>query len=441
MAYSVKFVLDTWLKQSTADSSQLSDDQLQYIDAGTELPIIGVQPVDNNHIKITFGQDAQGNQIFFKGKNTWYAYGPGVQLLRDGELVTADNPDSQPDTDAPVYVIKAVLDTWLKQSTIQGSQLPDDQRQFLDAGTVLPISSYAILDDHLKITLGKDDEGKQVFFKGLTTWYVYRSDVQILRDGKVIITGTEPDVSPTPLYVLKAVLDTWLKRSTAQGSTLPDSQRQLLNAGTVLPISSYALIEPDHLQIALGKDSDGNQIFFKGLTTWYVYRSDVQILRDGKVIIFGSDSDTDADTTPEGRHINSRGLQLLKSFEGLSLTAYRDVVGVWTIGYGTTAGVKPGMKITQKQAEALLRRDLQRFERAVSNLVKVPLTDNQFAALVSFTYNVGERALATSSLLRVLNQRNYRGAADQFLRWNRAGGRAIAGLTRRRQAERSLFLS
>ncbi|WP_370584688.1 lysozyme [Oculatella sp. LEGE 06141] len=142
----------------------------------------------------------------------------------------------------------------------------------------------------------------------------------------------------------------------------------------------------------------------------------------------------------ERRQINTQGLELLKSFEGLRLTAYRDAVGVWTIGYGTTTGVRPGMRITQSQAEALLRQDLLRFETAVNNLVKVPLTDNQFSALVSFTYNVGERALGTSTLLRLLNQGNYRGAANEFLRWNKAGGRVLAGLTRRRNAERTLFL-
>ncbi|MBF2003654.1 MAG: lysozyme [Synechococcales cyanobacterium C42_A2020_086] len=144
---------------------------------------------------------------------------------------------------------------------------------------------------------------------------------------------------------------------------------------------------------------------------------------------------------PTGRRqINAKGLQLLKSFEGLELRAYQDAVGVWTIGYGTTSGVRPGMVITEAQAEELLKRDLARFERAVSDLVEVPLTDDQFSALVSFAYNVGEGALASSTLLRLLNQRNYQGAADQLLRWDKAGGRPLAGLTRRRRAERALFL-
>nr|WP_228035566.1 lysozyme [Oculatella sp. LEGE 06141] len=430
MAYSLKFVLDTLLKQTTAQSSQLDDTQLQSIEAGTELPIVAIQPVDANHLKVTLGQDDQGNQLSFKGRNTWYIYNPDVQIWRDGQPIMSLATVSQTGTSAPVYVIKAIADTWLKQSTASASTLTETQRQLIKSGTVLTISSYSpVPNNHLRVSLGKNAQGQQLFFQGRNTWYAYRPDVQILRDGKVILAGSDPDLN-APVYVLKAIASTWLKQNTGQASALSNSQRQLLNANTVLPISSYALATNNHLRVALGKDQQGKQVFFNGLTTWYVYRPDVQILRDGKVLVIGS----------ERRQINTQGLELLKSFEGLRLTAYRDAVGVWTIGYGTTTGVRPGMRITQSQAEALLRQDLLRFETAVNNLVKVPLTDNQFSALVSFTYNVGERALGTSTLLRLLNQGNYRGAANEFLRWNKAGGRVLAGLTRRRNAERTLFL-
>jgi GH24 family phage-related lysozyme (muramidase) len=134
------------------------------------------------------------------------------------------------------------------------------------------------------------------------------------------------------------------------------------------------------------------------------------------------------------------GVDLIKSFEGLRLTAYRDPVGVLTIGYGTTTGVSSGMKITQAQAEAYLKKDLAKFEQAVQDNVKVSLNSDQFSALVSFTYNVGEGALASSTLLRVLNQGDYQGAADQLLRWNKGDNGELAGLTRRRKAERAMFL-
>ncbi|MGC1307903.1 MAG: lysozyme [Phormidesmis sp.] len=141
------------------------------------------------------------------------------------------------------------------------------------------------------------------------------------------------------------------------------------------------------------------------------------------------------------KRTNTNGLLLIKSFEGLRLKAYRDAVGIWTIGYGTTRGVKPGMQISEAQAEQFLQQDLARFEQAISDVINVPVNDNQFSALSSFTYNVGPGAFRSSTLLRLLNEgHDLRSTADQLLRWDKAGGKPLAGLTRRRKAERSLFL-
>ncbi|KJW76424.1 muraminidase [Enterobacter asburiae] len=144
--------------------------------------------------------------------------------------------------------------------------------------------------------------------------------------------------------------------------------------------------------------------------------------------------------------ISDKGIALIKQFEGCKLTAYQDSVGVWTIGYGWTKPVdgKPiraGMTIKQETAERLLKTGLVSYENDVSRLVKVDLTQGQFDALVSFTYNLGARSLSTSTLLRKLNAGDYAGASDEFLRWNKAGGKVLNGLTRRREAERALFLS
>ena len=138
-------------------------------------------------------------------------------------------------------------------------------------------------------------------------------------------------------------------------------------------------------------------------------------------------------------HTSQKGLDLIKSSEGLRLSAYKCPADVWTIGYGTTAGVKPGQTITKERAEELLRDDARRFEGYVDRLVKVPLTQGQFDALVSFTYNLGPGALEKSTLLRLLNAGDYAGAASQFGRWINAGGKPLAGLVRRRAAERALF--
>lgn len=143
---------------------------------------------------------------------------------------------------------------------------------------------------------------------------------------------------------------------------------------------------------------------------------------------------------------SEKGIALIKQFEGCKLTAYQDSVGIWTIGYGWTQPVdgKPiraGMTIKQETAERLLKTGLVSYESDVSRLVKVGVTQEQFDALVSFTYNLGARSLSTSTLLRKLNAGDYAGAADEFLRWNKAGGKVLNGLTRRREAERALFLS
>ena len=139
------------------------------------------------------------------------------------------------------------------------------------------------------------------------------------------------------------------------------------------------------------------------------------------------------------RKISQRGIDLIKQFEGLRLEAYLCPAGVWTIGYGSTRDVKKGDKITAAEAGEMMAADLLPFERDVSRLVKVPLDQCQFDALVCFAYNVGGGALASSTLLKLLNAGDYAGAAGQFARWNKANGKQLAGLTRRREAERALF--
>jgi len=151
--------------------------------------------------------------------------------------------------------------------------------------------------------------------------------------------------------------------------------------------------------------------------------------------------------------LSNQGIQLIKSFEGLRLSAYRDVAGIWTIGYGSTRyhdgkPVKPGDKLAdESQADALFGNTLGQYEDAVNQYVKAPLTQSQFDALVSFTYNEGTGALKESTLLKKLNEKDYHGAADQFLVWNKitspqTGEKEVCtDLSVRRRQERQLFLS
>jgi len=142
------------------------------------------------------------------------------------------------------------------------------------------------------------------------------------------------------------------------------------------------------------------------------------------------------------RQTNQAGVQLIKSFEGCRLTAYKDAIGVLTIAFGHTGpDVTPGKTITQAEADQLLAQDLAKFEKGVEALVKSNINDNQFAALVSFSYNCGLMNLQKSTLLRLTNAGDFAGASKEFLKWTKAGGKELAGLVRRRQAEQVLFLT
>lgn len=145
------------------------------------------------------------------------------------------------------------------------------------------------------------------------------------------------------------------------------------------------------------------------------------------------------------KSVSQEGLDLIKHFEGLYLTAYKDPVGIWTIGYGHTGikhndgTVKSGRKITLQEANDLLTFDLNtKYLPAVLRLVKVNINQAQLDSLVSFNFNTG--SLGSSTLLKKLNQSDYNGAAEEFLKWVNAGGNKLAGLVRRRNAEREMFI-
>lgn len=132
--------------------------------------------------------------------------------------------------------------------------------------------------------------------------------------------------------------------------------------------------------------------------------------------------------------ISQRGIDLIKEFEGCRLTAYKDAVGIWTIAYGHTKNVKQGMKITQEQAEELLKEDLAEYEAKVEKYNKYNWNQNQFDALVSFAYNIGSIDQLTSNGRRAIKT-----ISEKILEYNKAGGKVLEGLTRRRKAEKALF--
>lgn len=324
-------------------------------------------------------------------------------------------------------VLKITKPTYLKRRVAPANALSDDEK-IAKGPCRIPLESYASsvpgenLLNHYKLTL----KGP---YKGSTVWYVYKEHCEIEGVGSAA-QGDRPTTKP---LVLRITEPTILKRRPVAANLLAANEKVSKNPCRIY-IHSYAYNVPGenlngHLKVCFEAPIVNNA------SVWYIHKD--------HCLVEGADPpqpDRTRPTSGASRHISQAGLALVKSFEGLRLTAYICPAGVPTIGYGTTAGVRLGDRITPAQAEALLRRDLEKFETAVSRLVKVPINDNQFSALVCFVYNVGIGAFQRSTLLKYLNQGNYRATAQEFLKWNRGGGRVLAGLTRRRIAEQKLFM-
>lgn len=135
-----------------------------------------------------------------------------------------------------------------------------------------------------------------------------------------------------------------------------------------------------------------------------------------------------------------KGIRLIQQFEGFRSKAYRDPVGIWTIGYGFTKGVKEGDTITQTQASARLKSELAEYEAGVKQACTVPPNQNQFDALVCFAFNVGVAGMKRSSVIKAHNREDHPAAARAFGLWVKAGGKTWPGLVRRRSAEAALYL-
>ena len=137
--------------------------------------------------------------------------------------------------------------------------------------------------------------------------------------------------------------------------------------------------------------------------------------------------------------ISQEGLSLIKKFEGCELNSYKCAAGVPTIGFGSTHGIEMGMSISKARAEELLLEDISKFEDIVDKSVTVALDQHQFDALVSWTFNLGGGNLNSSTMLKVINAGDYEDVPEQIKRWNKANGKVLEGLIRRREAEALLF--
>jgi len=133
--------------------------------------------------------------------------------------------------------------------------------------------------------------------------------------------------------------------------------------------------------------------------------------------------------------LSAAALVSIATWEGYVGQAYQDIVGVWTIGFGTTENVRQGQTLDPVKALQRKLEDMQKFEGAIKTCVKVPLHDHEYSAYISLAYNIGSNAFCNSTLVRKLNASDYAGACKEILRWNKAGGKVVRGLTNRREAE------
>ena len=140
------------------------------------------------------------------------------------------------------------------------------------------------------------------------------------------------------------------------------------------------------------------------------------------------------------RKITESTVNLIKTFEGFRAHAYKDVGGLYTVGYGQQDGVTEGMQVTVFEADQMLRQKLARIAEEIAPIIRYECSENQFSALCSLVYNIGVRAFKRSSLLKKLNEGSLDEAADQFLRWSFVDGKQVPGLLRRRRIERRVFL-
>jgi GH24 family phage-related lysozyme (muramidase) len=222
-----------------------------------------------------------------------------------------------------------------------------------------------------------------------------------------------------------------------------EKERQLAPPPPPQEVTSTPQAEPELVSVTSTvtvKDTNGNGQPKVDLSIW---ENVIDLPTDAKPQPKPQTQNGSTNGNPTGRKMNAAGMRILKECEGLYLNSYKCPAGVWTIGYGCTKGIRPGMTISEAEAEEMLRKELTEFEKGVERILShIPLNENQFSALVSLTYNCGMEPITEGmTIRRKLEARDYRGAAEGFLLWNKGGGRVLPGLVKRREMEKKLFLT
>lgn len=295
----LKVIGATILKARPEQSSQLPEADKQAIAANTVLNLQSYA-VEKDHIKVVLADQV------FKERKTWYVYGLHAQILQDGVAIALGGQQ-----------LRITTNTFLKAKPIQSTQLPDNEKQAIRAGTLCNIQSYTVEKDHLRVELAG------VKLKGLSTWYVYAPHAQILDDGKAVSLSASspapttpsrptptPQPSPTPpsppknaTIQLKVLVNTLLKLRPIQAAQLPDAEEHPIAANTVLNVESYAVVN-DHIRVALA-----DQVF-NGRNTWYIYGLHGQIVQNGVPLALGNEQmRITADTFLKARPVASTQLK------------------------------------------------------------------------------------------------------------------------------------
>jgi GH24 family phage-related lysozyme (muramidase) len=222
-----------------------------------------------------------------------------------------------------------------------------------------------------------------------------------------------------------------------------EKERQLAPPPPPQEVTSTPQGEPELVSVTstvVVKETNGNGLPKVDLSIW---ENVIDLPADVKPEPKPQPQNGSTNGNPTGRKMNAAGMRILKECEGLYLNSYKCPAGVWTIGYGCTKGIRPGMTISEAEAEEMLRKELTEFEKGVERILShIPLNENQFSALVSLTYNCGMEPITEGmTIRRKLEARDYRGAAEGFLLWNKGGGRVLPGLVKRREMEKKLFLT
>jgi GH24 family phage-related lysozyme (muramidase) len=222
-----------------------------------------------------------------------------------------------------------------------------------------------------------------------------------------------------------------------------EKERQLAPPPPPQEVTSIPQGEPELVSVTstvVVKETNGNGLPKVDLSIW---ENVIDLPAETKPEPKPQPQNGSTNGNPTGRKMNAAGMRILKECEGLYLNSYKCPAGVWTIGYGCTKGIRPGMTISEAEAEEMLRKELTEFEKGVERILShIPLNENQFSALVSLTYNCGMEPITEGmTIRRKLEARDYRGAAEGFLLWNKGGGRVLPGLVKRREMEKKLFLT